>query len=895
MLKFNLVTKITILALSIFLVTAILIQLIVHTQTLAIIESEQEKAYEQLLDLILMELNRKNQLLEMSSARKAHFDSFKNEVLDDLQQSYLLNNDRHADIFIVDESGFILLHPHLPRGNGSLAHLFTPAQFAGGHGKLLYQDSAGDEQWAFFVRFPEWQWIVCYTVPVKNKIVGFSQFNQHLAFIIGGAFIIMGLALAYFLSKVLKPVSKLTRAANAIAEGYMDKTIDINGTDEIGTLARSFEQMQQALTKKISQLRKSEFKYRSLIQYANSVILRWDKKGRVIFLNDFGQKLFGFRQEEIVGKNVVGTIIAEKEATGRELTEMIDDILKKPERYIVNENENVCRDGRRVWLQWSNNAIVDEQDNFLEMLSVGIDITEKKATEKLLNESENRYRALFESANDAIFIRTSEGICIDCNRKAQELIGCSREELIGHPPEHIAPSTQPDGTDSQQLAQQIISKALAGAPQTMEWQVKRTDGGLRDVIAKINSFTANSKKYIQANLSDITRQKRMETELRQAQKMEGIGTLAGGIAHDFNNILSAIIGYTELALMKTGDDPDLTEDLKQVRKASERAKELVRQILSFSRKDEHEKTILQVNLIVKEALKLIRSSIPSTIEIVQDISTRAAVLTDPTQIHQLIMNLCTNAYQAMVDTGGKLSVSMHEVSVKPNDIRYPELPVGDYVHIGVSDTGCGMDQATLEKIFDPFFTTKEQGRGTGLGLAVVYDIVQGHEGKISVRSKPGAGTTFDVFLPVAQERLKKNDRLLNQNLLTAGNERIMIVDDEEAIRDLLHAILSNAGYQVEEYANGREAWEVFRQSPEDWSLIITDQTMPQMTGEELAVNIMKLQPDIPIILCTGYSESISIEKARKLGIKSYLYKPLSLDELLISVHKLLNHKQEPVT
>jgi preprotein translocase subunit SecG len=222
LLKINLVTKITILALSIFLIAAILIQLLVYTQTRAIIESEQEMAYEQLLDIILLELKRKNQLLETSSSSKAQLDSFKNDVLDDLQQSYLLNNDKHTDIFIVDESGSILLHPHLPRGNRSLAHLFTPTQFAANHGKFFYQDSAGDEQWAFFVRFPEWQWIVCYTVPVQNKIAGFSQFNQHLAFIMGGAFIIMGLALAYFLSKVLQPVSKLTRAANAIAQGYTE-------------------------------------------------------------------------------------------------------------------------------------------------------------------------------------------------------------------------------------------------------------------------------------------------------------------------------------------------------------------------------------------------------------------------------------------------------------------------------------------------------------------------------------------------------------------------------------------------------------------------------------------------------------------------------------------------
>ena len=199
-----------------------------------------------------------------------------------------------------------------------------------------------------------------------------------------------------------------------------------------------------------------------------------------------------------------------------------------------------------------------------------------------------------------------------------------------------------------------------------------------------------------------------------------------------------------------------------------------------------------------------------------------------------------------------------------------------------------MDQATLNKIFDPFFTTKEQGRGTGLGLSVVYDIIHGHNGGISVRSQPGTGTTFDVFLPAAQENAAPKNNRSDPALPVTGNERIMIVDDEEAIRNLLLAILSNAGYQADGYANGREAWEVFRKSPDNWNLIITDQTMPQMTGEELAVNVMELRPDMPIILCTGFSESISIEKARTLGIKAYLYKPLSLNELLASVHKALN-------
>ena len=661
MLKINLVTKITILALWIFLVTTFLIQMFVHTQVNTIIESEQDKAYELRLDIVLAELKKKNEQLGISYARKAFLGSLQNDVLKNLQQSYLKNNDQETHLFIVDESGSVLLHLHLSRGDRSLAALFPPARIDTNHGKFIYKDPAGDEQWALFVRFPEWRWIICYSVPVQTKKAAFSQFHNNLSKIIGGAFIIMGLVLAYFLTQMLKPVSKLTGVANAIAEGRMDQTIEIRGTDEIATFSRAFDQMQQALNTKITQLRTSEFKYRSLVQHANSVILRWDINGRVIFLNDFGQKLFGFRQEEIVGKNLVGTIVAEKGATSRELTEMIDDISRSPERYIVSENENVCRDGRRVWIQWSNSAIVDEQGNFLEMLSVGINITRRKETEKKLREAENRCYALFESAYDAILICTSDGICIDCNRKALELFGYSREELIDHSTKHIAPPSQPDGTDSIQLLQQLISKALAGELQTIEWQIQKANGELRDVVANINCFQANSQTYVQTVLTDITRQKRTESKLRQAQKMEGIGTLAGGIAHDFNNILSAIIGYTELAMMKTENDPALTEDLKQVRKASDRAKELVRQILSFSRKEKQEKTALQINLIVQEALKLIRSSIPSTIEIIQDISTKAAVLTDPTQIHQLIMNLCANAYQAMLDTGGKLTVSMQEV------------------------------------------------------------------------------------------------------------------------------------------------------------------------------------------------------------------------------------------
>lgn len=893
--KINLVTKITILALWIFLVTALLIQLLIHTQFRGIIEEEQEKAYTRQLDIILTEIKRTDEELGFSITRAARLGDARKRLLDDLQRNYLRSGDPDTYIFILDGAGTVLLHPNLPRGNRSLAEQFLQENIEANRGRFIYEDATGTRRWASFVRYPDWQWILCYSVPLELKNEAFASFHNSLSVILAGSFLLMGLFLAYFLSMMLKPVSRLTRAANAIAEGSTDQKIDIRGSDEIGTMARAFEHMRRALNAKIRELRTSEFKYRNLVQSANSVILRWDRQGRVIFLNDFGQRLFGFRREEIVGKSVVGTIIAEKGATGRELTDMIDSIVANPERYIVNEKENICRDGRRVWVQWSNNAIMDSQGNFLEMLSVGIDITEQKITAKRLQETEQRFRALFESANDAILILDENGICIDCNRKALELFGCGRDELIGQSPRDMTPPRQPDGADSLRQSRQSLGRALSGTPQTMDWQIRRADGTLRDVIATMNSFTANARAYVQVVFTDVTRQKRMESKLRQAQKMEGIGTLAGGIAHDFNNILSAIIGYTELAMMKSAAIPELTEDLQQVRMASERAKDLIRQILSFSRKEKQEKTVLQISLIVKEALKLIRSSIPTTIEIVQDISTNAAVLTDPTEIHQLIMNLCTNAYQAMTDTGGTLSVSMREVTVRGEKGKALELSDGNYVHIEVRDTGTGMDEATLDRIFDPFFTTKEQGRGTGLGLAVVYDIVEGNDGGIDVRSEPGKGTTFDIYLPVASEQTAEDAGAVKRPPPVHDSRPIMIVDDEVALRNLLRALLGHAGYRVEEFADGREAWEAFRQSPKKWSLIITDQTMPLMTGKELALRVMELRPDLPIILCTGFSESVSVEQARKLGIRAFLYKPLSLNELLSAVHDCLGTDTGPGT
>ncbi|MDD5758406.1 MAG: response regulator [Desulfobulbaceae bacterium] len=381
-------------------------------------------------------------------------------------------------------------------------------------------------------------------------------------------------------------------------------------------------------------------------------------------------------------------------------------------------------------------------------------------------------------------------------------------------------------------------------------------------------------------------QRILEEQLRQAQKMESIGTLAGGIAHDFNNILSAIVGYTDLAMMRSKENTVIQDDLSQVRKASMRAADLVRQILTFSRREPKELQPLQISLVIKEAMKLLRASIPSTIAIHQEISSEATVLADPTQIHQLIMNLCTNAFHSMADHGGTLSVSLSETELGQNTSAHDTLPPGRYVNLTVSDTGHGMEQATVSKIFEPYFTTKESGKGTGLGLAVVHGIVEGHHGRITVESQTGCGTTFIVSLPVATMQPSRPS-VSAQPLSSTNHERIMVVEDDESIRDLTRQFLAEAGYQVDLFSNGTEAWQALSQNPTEWQLLFTDQTMPGMTGEQLAAKVKALSPQIPVILASGYVPNIKTILTPKTGVSAYIQKPVDRDTLLSTVAKAL--------
>jgi PAS domain S-box-containing protein len=529
-----------------------------------------------------------------------------------------------------------------------------------------------------------------------------------------------------------------------------------------------------------------------------------------------------------------------------------------------------------------------------KMLQAEREIQKRKEVEDTLKESEEKLRRITNSAQDAIIMMDDQGKISFWNEAAERVFGYSHQEIMGNDlhtilaPRRFYDIAQKGFGHFRETGQGPYLDNIA------EFAGMKKGGIEFPIELSLSSVKIHERWHAIGIIRDITERKRIETEqkelekkLQQSQRMEAIGTLAGGIAHDFNNLLTAIMGYTELSFDKIEKGSIIEGYLHEVYSAGKRAKDLVNQILAVARETNEEVKPTRIDAIVKEVLKFIRSTIPTTIDIKQSIESDSLIMGNATRVHQIVMNLCTNAAHAMLDKGGILKVGLKDVTIEnPSPIDNFELKTGDYIEITVSDTGTGISPEIIGSIFEPYFTTKVPGEGTGMGLSVVHGIVESYGGKISVNSELGKGTVFRILLPITQKR--KIRHTFESGELPSGSERILFLDDEAPIARMGSQMLEHLGYTVTASTSSVDALELFRSKPNDFDLVVTDMTMPDITGDKLAVELMEIRPDIPVILYTGYSKMISDETAKKMGIKALAYKPILKTDLSKIVRKVLD-------
>ena len=652
-----------------------------------------------------------------------------------------------------------------------------------------------------------------------------------------------------------------------------------------GDSSRWFEGILTDITSQVDaedKWRQTETMFRNLFNAISDPVFVYpidsQNHGTFIEVNSFAEEVYGYTKSELLS-------MEPKELLPRkgQYTRQHDDRRRRlhQESTIVFQNTHRKKDGTLFPVEVASSAFT--LDDRKVIISIVRDLSERKKMDK----ERRQWGRVLEQATESIIITDTQGQIEYVNSAFEALTGYSKDEVLGRNPRILNSGKQP-----KDFYKELWHTILTGNVWRGRMVNRRKDGTVvteegsispvRDEFGSISHFVAVKK--------NVTKEVQLEKKLQQAQKMEAVGRLAGGIAHDFNNVLTAIMGYAEILKLSLKENPRDEAHVTQILNSANRAKELVRHILSFSRGGSKELAPIHVLPIMREAVKFIRSALPSSIELWEEVEVqRDIILGNATNIHQIVMNLCTNAQQAMTEKGGQLRIALRQVELgDPVSQGLEQLAPGPHLVLSVIDTGPGIDENHLSKIFDPFFTTKEVGKGTGLGLSVVHGIVHSHKGEIKLESKVGEGTSISVYFPITEREPKPEKE--KKEYIPGGTETIMVIDDEPSVGDSLKIRLEALGYSVTVFDSPSTALKSFQQSPEKIDLVITDMTMPQLSGLDVALDIHRIRQELPVILCTGYHETMNRQKALQHGIDRFFLKPIPFRKLGMAIRDLLDSK-----
>ncbi len=858
----------------------------------------------------------------------SYVESYKQDAIN---KAEITTKARKGHLFVIDESGelvfctqghaSVIAEPSWKKIAIGIVEHSSDKIFEGLHVQKPYDDIYVAQY------FKPWRWVVFYTVPGKdintllNKI-RFVTFGVTILCALVGALLIFIISRVYLVG----PINKLKDAASEIAARNSIDTIAIDSKDEIGQLARSMEAMsqeiqqykterekaekllikkqeelqksqsglqrhrdslEQSVDERTFELKESENRFREMIQKSPLPISITDQNQDIVFFNDKFTQLFGYTLEDVsTAEKWWQMAYPDKKYRVKVQNAWIIAIEKAEADKTdieMQEWDLTIKDGTKRSCEF---FMVPLGDVFLIVMN---DITDRKKAENEINKQKRLFETMFNTIPDGVVITDTERVIQLANKGMKSTFGYNPEKLLGKSTKIL----YADQAKYQITGETVFSGKSKQAGDLYITRYKDRSG------REFSGETFGAKLFDGNNqwignlgiMRDITEREQAEMRIQQSQRMESIGDLAGGIAHDFNNLLFPIVGMAEMLLEDLHKDSPEYENAQEIFVAGIRAGELVKQILAFSRQSEHTMMPVRVQNVLKEALKLSRSTIPADIEIHQNIQVDCGLIkADATQIHQVAMNLITNAYHAVQEKGGIISVTLRQITLGKGELEDSTIGQGQYIMLTVSDTGVGIASSIMKKIFDPYFSTKEQGKGTGLGLAMVFGIIKEHQGDIKVYSEIGRGTTFNVYLPLMKKSTKPVSADQVQKLET-GTERILLVDDEISVVKLEGQMLSRLGYRVTEQVKSLDALRIFKANPDNFDLVITDMTMPNMTGDQLAKEILSIRPDIPAIICTGFSERINKEHAEVIGVKGFLMKPVVKFDMAQMVRKVLNERK----